>query len=176
MIKNYGLSINTVDIVFRSGKAPPVIFWGARQLMSLVLRLSVGGLRTPKQKIPGSGFAGEIVAIGKDVTHWKPGAQVYGYSLSRGACTQYMTVLPCILAKKPKNVGFQEAAAVPGGASPAIVAFRDITRPEKGQKILIIGASGGIGTYAVQITRLYGAEVTGVCGPTNLEMDRRWKN
>jgi NADPH:quinone reductase-like Zn-dependent oxidoreductase len=69
LIKNYGSLINTVDIVFRSGKAPPIVFWGARQLMSLVLRLSVGGLRTPKQKIPGSGFAGEIVAIGKDVTH-----------------------------------------------------------------------------------------------------------
>jgi NADPH:quinone reductase-like Zn-dependent oxidoreductase len=74
------------------------------------------------------------------------------------------------LAKKPANVSFHEAAAIPGGASPALLAFRDLAQPEKGQKVLIIGASGGIGTFGVQIAHLYKAEVTGVCGPTNLDM------
>ena len=168
LIRNYGSSINTIDIVARSGKAPRVIFWGGRQLIGPVLRLSFGGLRKPRQEIPGFGFAGEIVLVGKDVVNWKGGDHVYGYS--PGACAEYMTVPAKRLAKKPLNVSFQEAAAVPGGASPALLAFRDLARPEKGQKVLIIGASGGVGTFGVQIARLYGAEVTGVCGPTNVDM------
>jgi NADPH:quinone reductase-like Zn-dependent oxidoreductase len=168
LIKNHGSSINTVDIVARSGKAPKVIFRGVRMLTGFFLRLYFGGLRKPKQKIPGFGFAGEIESIGKDVTNWKPGDHVYGYS--PGACAEYMTVPASKLAKKPANLSFQEAAAVPGGASPALLAFRDLAQPEKGQKVLIIGASGGIGTFGVQIAKLYGAQVTGVCGPANVDM------
>ncbi|MBU7016771.1 MAG: NAD(P)-dependent alcohol dehydrogenase [Theionarchaea archaeon] len=168
LIRNHGSSINTIDIIARSGKAPRVIFWGARQLTGLFLRFYFGGLRKPKQEIPGYGFAGEIVSVGKDITDWKGGDRVYGYS--PGACAEYMTVPVKRMAKKPANVSFQEAAAVPGGASPALLAFRDLARPEKGQKVLIIGASGGVGTFGVQIAKLYGAEVTGVCGPTNLDM------
>jgi NADPH:quinone reductase-like Zn-dependent oxidoreductase len=168
LIRNYGSSINTIDVITRSGKAPKVIFWGARQLMGPLLRLSFGGLRKPKQKIPGFGFAGEIELIGKDVTDWQVGDHVYGYS--PGAYAEYMTVPASRLAKRPANVSFQEAAAVPGGASPALLAFRDLAQPEKGQKVLIIGASGGIGTFGVQMAKLYGAEVTGVCGPTNVDM------
>ena len=168
LIRNYGSSINTVDVIARSGKAPKVIFWGARQLLGPLLRLMFGGLRKPKQKIPGFGFTGDIVFVGKEVTDWKVGDHVYGYS--PGACSEYMTVPASRLAKKPANLSFQEAAAVPGGASPALLAFRDIAQPEKGQKVLIIGASGGVGTFGVQIAKLYGAEVTGVCGPTNVDM------
>ncbi|MCE7739912.1 MAG: NAD(P)-dependent alcohol dehydrogenase [Candidatus Heimdallarchaeota archaeon] len=168
LIRNYGSSINTVDVIARSGKAPKVIFWGARKLIGPLLRLSFGGLRKPKQKIPGFGFAGEIDFIGKEVTDWKVGDHVYGYST--GACSEYMTVPASRLAKKPANLSFQEAAAVPGGASPALLAFRDLVQPEKGQKVLVIGASGGVGTFGVQIAKLYGAEVTGVCGPTNVDM------
>jgi len=168
LIRNYGSSINTVDVFARSGKAPKVIFRGIRMLIGLILRLSFSGLRKPKQKIPGFGFAGEIVLVGKDVTNWKVGDHVYGYS--PGACAEYMTVPAFILAKKPANVSFQEAAAVPGGVGPAILAFRDLAQPGKGQKVLIIGASGGIGTFGVQIAKLYGAEVTGVCGPGNVDM------
>ena len=171
LIRTYGSSINTVDIVARSGRAPRVVFWGARQLFGPLLRLSFAGLRKPKRKIPGFGFAGEIVVVGKDVTDWKGGDHVYGYS--PGACAEYMTVPASRLAKKPANVSFQEAAAVPGGASPALLAFRDLARPEKGQKVLIIGASGGIGTFGVQIANLYGAEVTGVCSTTNVDMVRK---
>jgi len=170
LIRNHGSSINTVDISSRSGKAPKVIFWGARKLAGPLLRLFFSGLRKPKQKIPGFGFAGEIEVVGKEVTDWKVGDQVYGYSPKGGACAEYLTVPASILAKKPANLSFQEAAAVPGGASPALLAFRDLAQPEKGQRVLIIGASGGVGTFGVQIAKLYGAEVTGVCGPTNVDM------
>jgi len=170
LIRNYGSSINTVDILARSGKAPKLVFWGARRLVGLLLRLTFSGLRKPKQKIPGFGFAGEIDFVGKEVTDWKVGDHVYGYSPSGGACAEYMTVPANILANKPSNLSFQEAAAVTGGYSPAILAIRDLAQPEKGQKVLIIGASGGIGTFAVQMAKIYGAEVTGVCGPSNLAM------
>jgi NADPH:quinone reductase-like Zn-dependent oxidoreductase len=170
LIRNHGSSINTVDIAVRSGKAPKVIFRGIRGLTGLSLRILFGGLSKPKQKIPGFGFAGEIEVIGKEVTDWKVGDQVYGYSPKGGACAEYLTVPAFILARKPANLSFQEAAAVPGGASPALLAFRDLAQPEKGQKVLIIGASGGIGTFGVQIAKLYGAEVTGVCGPSNVDM------
>jgi NADPH2:quinone reductase len=172
-IRNYGSSINTIDVAARSGKAPKVIFRGIRRLIGLSLRIFFGGLKKPKQKIPGFGFAGEIEAVGKEVTDWKVGDQVYGYSPKGGACAEYLTVPASILAKKPANLSFQEAAAVPGGASPALLAFRDLAQPEKGQKVLIIGASGGIGTFGVQIAKLYGAEVTGVCGPGNVNMVKK---
>ncbi|MFX0061531.1 MAG: NAD(P)-dependent alcohol dehydrogenase, partial [Candidatus Hermodarchaeota archaeon] len=171
LIRNHGTSINTVDYIHRGGKAPKVAFWGMKQLVGVVLRLSFGGLRKPRQKIPGGGFVGEIVSIGKEITDWNVGDQVYGYSEAGGACAEYMAVPASVLAKKPKNLSFQEAAAVPGGATPALVAFRDLATPKKGQKVLIIGASGGIGTFAVQMAKnVYGAEVTGVCGPTNVDM------
>jgi NADPH:quinone reductase-like Zn-dependent oxidoreductase len=171
LIRNYGTSINTVDVLHRGGKAMRQAFWGIKPLVGLGIRLSFGGLRRPKQKIPGGGFAGEIVSRGKEVPDWNVGDDVYGLSEVGGACAEYMTVVASQLAKKPTNLSFQEAAAVPGGSTPALVAFRDIARPEKGKKVLIIGASGGIGTFAVQMAKnVYGAEVTGVCGPTNIEM------
>ncbi len=171
IIRNYGTSINTVDMLHRGGKAPKVTFWGIKQLVGFFLRLSFGGLRKPRQKIPGGGFVGEIVAIGKDVTGWNIGDHVYGYAETGGACAEFMAIPTSVLAKKPANLNFQEAAAVPGGATPALVAFRDLAQPEKGQKVLIIGASGGIGTFAVQMAKnVYAAEVTGVCGPTNVDM------
>ena len=168
LIRNYGSSINTADIMARSGKTPKVVFRGIRTLTGLIMRLTYFGLRKPKRKIPGFGFAGEIVTIGKNVTGWNTGDHVYGYS--PGACAEYMVVPASILANKPANLSFQEAAAVPGGASPALLAFRDLEKPEKGQKVLVIGASGGIGTFGVQIAKMYGAEVTGVCGPDNVCM------
>ncbi|WP_455139323.1 NAD(P)-dependent alcohol dehydrogenase [Candidatus Hodarchaeum mangrovi] len=171
LIRNYGTSINTVDYIHRGGKAPKVAFWGMRQILGLFLRLSFGGLRKPKQKIPGCGFTGEIISLGKEVLDWKVGDHVYGYSEKGGASAEYMTVPASVLAKKPENLSFQETAAVPGGSTPALIAFRDLATPKKGDKVLVIGASGGIGTFAVQIAKnVYGAEVTGVCGPSNIEM------
>jgi NADPH:quinone reductase-like Zn-dependent oxidoreductase len=175
IIRNYGTSINTVDVLHRGGKGPKVAFWGFRQIVGFFLRLGeFGGLRKPKQKIIGGGFVGEIVSIGTDVTDWKVRDQVYGYSEKGGACAEYMVIPASVLAKKPTNLSFQEAAAVPGGATPALVAFRDLATPNKGDKVLIIGASGGIGTFAVQIAKnVYGAEVSGVCGPTNVDMVKK---
>lgn len=170
LVKNYGSSINTVDVSYRSGKAPKAVFWALKPAVRFFLRTYFGGFRRPKQKIPGSGFAGEIEAIGKDVSGWKIGDQVFGYSDSWGAYAEYLAVSAKLLAKKPVNISYLEAAAVPGGASPALVAFRDVAQPKKGQKVLIIGASGGIGTFGIQFAKLYGAEVSGVCGPTNLDM------
>jgi len=170
LIRNYGTSINTVDVAARSGKAPKVTFRGIRRLIGLFLRIFFGGLRKPKQKIPGFGFSGEIEGVGKEVTDWKVGDHVYGYTPKGGACAEYLTVPASILAKKPADLSFHKAAAVPGGASPALLAFRDLAKPEPGQKVLIIGASGGIGTFGVQIAKLYGAEVTAVCGPSNVDM------
>ncbi|MFX1536160.1 MAG: alcohol dehydrogenase catalytic domain-containing protein, partial [Promethearchaeota archaeon] len=92
LIRNYGTSINTVDYIHRGGKAPKVAFFGMKQLVGLVLRLSFGGLRKPRQKIPGGGFVGEIVSIGKEVTDWNVGDHVYGYVDQGGACAEYMTV------------------------------------------------------------------------------------
>lgn len=168
LVRNFASSINTVDIISRSGKLPKVIFWSARIMIGPLLRLFESGIRKPRRKVPGFGFAGEIESIGKDVTDWKVGDQVYGYS--KGACAEYLSVSASRLAKKPANMNFQEAGAVPGGATPALLAFRDLAKPKGGQKVLIIGASGGIGTFAVQIAKLYETEVTGVCGPINLEM------
>ena len=168
LIRNYGTSINTIDISARNGKAPKVIFFGVRTLTGLFLRIYFGGLRRPKQKIPGFGFAGEIVSVGKEVTDWKVGDHVYGYSA--GACAEYMAVPSSVLARKPANLNFHEAAAVSGGASPALLAFRDLAQPKQGQKVLVIGASGGIGTFGVQMVKMYGAQVTGVCGPANADM------
>jgi NADPH:quinone reductase-like Zn-dependent oxidoreductase len=171
LIRNYGTSINTVDVLHRGGKAPKAAFFGIKTIIGLGLRVSFGGLRKPKQKIPGGVFAGEIVSIGKKVTDWQIGDEVYGYAELGGASAEYMAVPASVLAKKPSKLSFQEAAAVPGGHSPALIAFRDLATPQKGQKVLIIGASGGIGTFAVQMAKnVYGAEVTGVCGPTNLDM------
>jgi NADPH:quinone reductase-like Zn-dependent oxidoreductase len=171
LIRNHGTSINTVDIMHRGGKAMKAAFWGIKRLVGFFLRLSFGGLRKPKQKIPGGGFVGEIVSIGKEVTDWNIGDHVYGYAEKGGACAEFMTVPVSVLAKKPTNLSFQEAAAVPVFATPALVAFRDLATPKKGQKVLIIGASGGIGTFAVQMAKnVYDAEVTGVCGPTNVDM------
>ena len=173
LIRNHASAVNTPDIAARTGKAPASLFWSARQFFTLILRISKMGIKKPRQAIPGFGFAGEIESIGKAVVGWKVGDQVYGYNEEGGAFAEYMVTPTSKLAKKPSNLSFREAGAVPGGVSPAIATFRDVARPEKGQNVLIIGASGGIGTFAVQIAKLYGAEVTGVCGSTNVEMVKK---
>ncbi|MHA2365598.1 MAG: NAD(P)-dependent alcohol dehydrogenase [Candidatus Hodarchaeales archaeon] len=172
LIRSYASSINTGDIMYRNAKLPKALFWSARVLFRPLIRFEVG-FRKPKIKIPGTDFAGEIVEIGKDVTQWKEGDKVYGYSEKGGALGEYFC-LPADYRKittMPSNMSFEEAGAVPGGASPALTGLRDHAKLKQGQKILIVGASGGIGTYAVQMAKhVYGAEVTGVCGPKNVEM------
>lgn len=174
LIRNYASSINTVDIMYRTGKFPPVIFWSFRTFFGPLSKAEFG-FRTPKRKFPGSDFAGEIEAVGKDVREWKEGDRVYGYSDSGGTLAEYICLPDSFrkMTKMPKNLKFEEAGSVPGGAPPALTGLRDKSYLQKDQKILIIGASGGIGTFAVQIAKnIYQAEVTAVCGPNNINMVR----
>jgi NADPH:quinone reductase-like Zn-dependent oxidoreductase len=129
------------------------------------------GMRKPNQPILGMELAGEIVAIGKDVTRFKQGDQVFGISPRYGAYAEYICMAEgARLAIKPSNLTYEEAASIPFGATTALYFLRDQAKIQPGQKVLIIGASGCTGAYAVQLAKTYGAEVTGVCSTRNLEL------
>lgn len=126
------------------------------------------GLRRPKSRTIGGDLAGRIEAVGRDVTEFKPGDEVFGTSGS--AWAEYSRAREPRLVLKPANVSFAEAAAVPIAGLTALQAVRDHGRIQPGQKVLINGASGGVGTYAVQLAKVFGAEVTAVCSTRNLEI------
>ena len=128
------------------------------------------GLRTPKNGIRGTDVAGEVVAVGSAVTRFRRGDEVFGWC--RGAFAEYAAASEEALAIKPANITFEQTAAVPMAASVALQALRDHGHVQAGQRVLINGAAGGIGTFAVQIAKSLGAEVTGVCGTSNVEMVR----
>ena len=130
------------------------------------------GLLKPKQKIPGNDIAGRVEAVGRNVTQFKPGDEVFGeiFMCGLGAFAQYVCVTENVLALKPANLTFEEAAAVPEAAIVALQGLREKGQIRMGQKVLINGASGGIGTFAVQIAKLLRTEVTGVCSTKNLNM------
>lgn len=132
------------------------------------VRLAGYGLRAPKNNVPGSDVAGRVEAVGKDVTSLKPGDEVFG--VGNGSFAEYVSCRQGALAPKPENLTFEQAAAVPVSALTALQALRDHGRVEPGQKVLIIGASGGVGTFAVQIAKALGAEVTGVCSTTKVAL------
>ncbi|MFZ0919483.1 MAG: NAD(P)-dependent alcohol dehydrogenase [Candidatus Dormiibacterota bacterium] len=128
------------------------------------------GLRTPKNGIRGTDVAGQVEAVGFSVTRFRPGDEVFGWC--RGAFAEYASASEDGLALKPANLTFEQAATVPMAGSVALQALRDHGDVQAGQKVLVNGASGGIGTFAVQIAKALGAEVTGVCSPSNVEMVR----
>src|ERR1051326_5296915 len=126
------------------------------------------GLRKPKNCIPGTDIAGTVEAVGKDVTQLRPGDEVFGWCT--GAFAQYACAGEDHFLPKPANLTFEQAAAVGVSASTGLQLLRDQGKVQPGQKVLINGASGGVGTFAVQIAKAFGAEVTGVCSGRNVEL------
>ena len=138
-----------------------------------IARLQLG-LRYPKTRVLGCDVAGRVEAVGKNVTTLQPGDEVYGSPFMHGfgAFAESVCVPEDLLAPKPATLSFEQAAAVPLAASTALQGLRDNGRIEPGHRVLIIGASGGVGTFAVQIAKYFGAEVTGVCSTRNVELVR----
>jgi len=169
LIRIHATPVNFGDLLARNFKSVtprqfnmPFFFW-------LPARLAFG-FRKPKKNILGSEFAGEVEAVGAAVTRFKPGDQVFGYrGQSMGAYAEYVCMPEDgVLAIKPANMTYAEAAAVPYGALTALSLLRKVN-VQSGQQVLINGASGGIGSAAVQLAKYFGAEVTGVCGTPRLE-------
>jgi NADPH:quinone reductase-like Zn-dependent oxidoreductase len=133
-------------------------------------RLFGGGVRKPKSTAAGADVAGRVEAVGKDVTEFQPGDEVFG--TSGAAWAEYAPAREVRLVRKPANVSFEEAAAVPIAAITALQALRDKGGVQQGQKVLINGASGGVGTFAVQIAKTLGADVTAVCSTRNVDLVR----
>ena len=134
-----------------------------------LLRLGFG-LRRPKNPVLGVDVAGTVVAVGSAVTRFSAGDEVFGFG--KGSFAEYTVAREDRLARKPKNASFEQAAVVPVSAATALQALRDVGRVEQGQSVLILGASGGVGTYAIQLAKAFGAEVTGVCSTTKLDLVR----
>jgi NADPH:quinone reductase-like Zn-dependent oxidoreductase len=134
------------------------------------IRLAGYGVRAPKRANPGMDVAGVVESVGKDVTRFAPGDEVFG--VGRSTFAEYAVAAEKKLAPKPAGLTFEQAAAVPISGLTALQAVRDQGQVKAGQKVLVIGASGGVGTYAVQLAKAFGAEVTGVCSSTKVDLVR----
>ena len=147
--------------------------WHLMRADPFLIRLMYG-LQKPKHEILGTDVAGRVEAIGKNVTQFQPGDEVFGDMSGSGfgAFAEYVCAPENRIALKPANVTFEDAAAVPSAAVTALQALRDKGQIQSGQKVLINGASGGVGMFAVQIAKAFGAEVTAVCSTRNMEMAR----
>jgi len=161
LVKVYAASINAGD-------------WHMLTADPFPMRLMGVGLFKPKNTILGADIAGCVEAVGRNVKQFRPRDAVFGdvFGLGSGSFAEYVSVPESALALKPSNVSFEEAAAVPVAAVTALQGLRDQGHILPGQKVLINGASGGVGTFAVQIAKAFGAEVTAVCSTRNLEMAR----
>ncbi|GAP13577.1 NADPH:quinone reductase [Longilinea arvoryzae] len=162
LIKIQAASINSRDLHFLRAKP-------------FFVRLAPGSLFHPKNPILGADFAGWIEAVGHKVRLFAPGDEVFGYlpsTTGRGTFAEYVCASERFLTLKPVTLSFEQAAAVPLTAMTALQGLRDKGNIQPGQKVLINGASGGVGTFAVQIAKVFGAEVTAVCSTRNLEMAR----
>jgi NADPH:quinone reductase-like Zn-dependent oxidoreductase len=156
LIKVRAASVNPLDWHFMRGKP-------------YFVRIPAG-LRKPKDGRLGVDVAGRVEAVGRNVTQFKPGDEVFG--ACRGAFAEYACASESALAAKPNNVTFEQAAAVSVAARTALQGLRDKGKTQAGQKVLINGAAGGVGTFAVQIAKSFGADVTGVCSTRNVDMVR----
>ncbi|WP_411721441.1 NAD(P)-dependent alcohol dehydrogenase [Mycetocola sp.] len=136
-----------------------------------LLRLIGFGLRAPKQKTPGRDVAGLVAEVGKNVTRFKPGDEVFGTTLE-GSFAEFVRTSEDRLALKPATISFEQAAAVPVSGSAALHALRDAGRLRAGERVLVLGAGGGVGSFAVQIAVALGATVTGVCSASKVDFVR----
>jgi NADPH:quinone reductase-like Zn-dependent oxidoreductase len=144
--------------------------WHVMAGLPYPIRLAGYGFRVPKTRVRGSNLAGRVEAVGDGVTTLKPGDDVYGSG--EGSFAEYACAPETKLAPKPANLTFVQAAAVPVSAITALQAVRDHGHVQAGQKVLVIGASGGVGSFAVQIAKAFGAEVTGVCSTAKVDLVR----
>jgi NADPH:quinone reductase-like Zn-dependent oxidoreductase len=157
LIKLYAASVNPVDWHVMRGHA----------------RLMIGGLLKPKHKVLGSDIAGRVEAVGRHVKQFQPGDEVFGgKGFAGGGFAEYVCAIEDKLVLKPANISFEDAAAVPTAAITALQGLRDKGRIQRGHKVLVDGASGGVGTFAVQIAKSFGAEVTAVCSTRNVDTAR----
>jgi NADPH:quinone reductase-like Zn-dependent oxidoreductase len=144
--------------------------WHSMTGQPYLMRLMGFGFRRPKNRVAGLDVAGTVVAVGAEVTRFQPGDEVFG--IARGSFAEYAAAREDKLAHKPANLSFTQAAVVPISGSTALQALRDVGRVEAGQKVLVIGASGGVGTYAVQLAKALGAHVTGVSSTAKVDLVR----
>ena len=145
--------------------------WRALRANPFFIRFMGQGVLKPKKNVLGADIAGIVEAVGSTVSRFKPGDAVFG-EIQRGGFAEYVSVQEDLLVAKPDNASFEEAAALPVAGLTALQGLRDSGKIQPGQKVLINGASGGVGSYAVQIAKLYGAEVTGTCSSSKMEMVR----
>jgi NADPH:quinone reductase-like Zn-dependent oxidoreductase len=158
LVKIHSVSINAAD-------------WHRMRGKPALARFLMGGFRRPKHPILGSDIAGRVEAVGKDVTQFQPGDEVFG-ALGVGGFAEYASVRESRLLLKPPTISFEAAATLPIAGVTALQALRDYGHAQPEQKVLINGASGGVGTFAVQLAKVFGAEVTAVCSTRNLAMAR----
>jgi NADPH:quinone reductase-like Zn-dependent oxidoreductase len=156
LVRVHAASVNTAD-------------WSIMRGLPYMLRM-VYGLRKPRNGVRGTDVAGKVEAVGPNVTQFQPGDEVFGWC--KGSFAEYACAGENNFVPKPVGLTFEQAAAIPMAACVALQALRDKGEVQPGQKVLINGASGGIGTFAVQIAKALGADVTGVCSPRNADMVR----